>query len=379
MYSVYFYGQMLADTPRMQAYVAALRAAVRPGSVVLDLGCGPGLFSLLACQLGARRVYAVEPDGVIQLAREAAIANGFADRIDFFQNFSTEITLPEPADIIVSDLRGVLPWFQQHIPSIIDARTRLLAPGGTLIPQQDLLWVAVVEVPDRYDEIVAPWETGDFDLSAAKRVVTNTWRKARIRSEQLLSVPVCWTKLNYNEIQSPDLRAEVSCQANRSGIAHGFSLWFDSQLIDNIGFSNNPSGPELIYGNALFPFPRPVELAQGDRINLRLSADFINEDYVWRWDTTILAAEDLQTKVSFKQSSLFGVPLSPAQLRKQAATFKPTLDQKGQIKSFILKSMTGDISLEEIATQLVEHFPKRYSDWKAALNDVTAVSLEFGQ
>ncbi|HSE23713.1 MAG TPA: 50S ribosomal protein L11 methyltransferase, partial [Pyrinomonadaceae bacterium] len=87
MYSVYFYGRMLADTPRLRTYVEALKRSVKPGAVVLDLGCGPGFFALLACQLGARRVYAVEPDDVIQVAREAAVANGYAERIEFFQNF----------------------------------------------------------------------------------------------------------------------------------------------------------------------------------------------------------------------------------------------------------------------------------------------------
>src|SRR6185437_16151653 len=96
MYSLHFYGQMLADAPRMDAYAAALRRLVRPDSVVMDLGCGPGVFALLACKLGARRVYAVEPNNVIGLAREVAVANGLADRIEFFESLSTEITLPEP-------------------------------------------------------------------------------------------------------------------------------------------------------------------------------------------------------------------------------------------------------------------------------------------
>ena len=124
MYSLHFYGQMLADAPRVDAYAAALRQAVTPDSVVLDLGCGPGVFAMLACQLGARRVYAIEPDNVINIAREAAAANGFADRIEFFQSLSTDVTLPEPATIIISDLRGVLPFYQGHIPAIIDARRR---------------------------------------------------------------------------------------------------------------------------------------------------------------------------------------------------------------------------------------------------------------
>src|SRR6476659_6757704 len=194
MYSVNFYGQMLADAPRMEAYTEALRRVVNPDSVVMDLGCGPGLFALLACKLGARRVYAVEPENIVGLAREAAAANGFSDRIEFFEKLSTEIALPEPATIIVSDLRGVLPFFQQHIPSIIDARKRLLARDGVLIPRRDDLWAAVVEAPDQYATLVTPWQDQfDLDLSAATRFITNTWRKSHIKSEQFLTDPVCWS------------------------------------------------------------------------------------------------------------------------------------------------------------------------------------------
>src|SRR5215218_96635 len=211
MYSLHFYGQMLADAPRMDAYAAALRDTVKPDSVVMDLGSGPGVFALLACKLGARRVYAVEPENAIGLAREAAAANGCADRIEFFENLSTEITLPEPATIIVSDLRGVLPWFQQHLPSIIDARRRLLACGGVLIPRRDILWAAVVEAPDRYEEITGPWQHNPFelDLSAGTRLVTNTWRKTLLKPEQLLTEPMCWTTIDYYEVDSPDIRAEI--------------------------------------------------------------------------------------------------------------------------------------------------------------------------
>ena len=380
MYSVHSYGQMLADTPRMEAYSAALRRAVRPESVVLDLGSGPGVFALLACKLGARRVYAVEPDDVIQLAREAAWANHFEDRIEFFQKLSTEITLPEPADVIISDLRGCLPWYQQHIPSIIDARTRLLAPNGTLIPGRDILWAAIVEAPERYQEIVAPWQSNGLDLGAGRRMITNTWRKTRIEAGELLVQPERWATLDYYEIQNPGIRAQIEWQFARSGTAHGLAVWFDSQLIDELGFSNHPNGPELIYGTGLFPFTKPVDVVEGDRIHVTLSADFIRDDYVWRWDSEFFGGgESLTTKASFKQSTFFGVPLSPQQMQKQAASYKPALDQRGQVRSFILQLMNGENSQAEIAALLAERFPQRYADLQDALNEVTAVSREFGQ
>jgi len=319
MYSLRFYGQMLADAPRMDAYAAALRQTVKPDSIVMDLGSGPGVFALLACKLGARRVYAVEPDSVISLARDLAAANGYADRIEFFENFSTEISLREPASIIVSDLRGVLPWFQRHLPSIKDARDRLLARGGVLIPHRDILWAAVVEAHDRYEEIVGPWQNNKFelDLSAGTRLVTNTWQKTRIKRSQLLAEPVCWTTIDYYEVESPDIRAEMCWRAGRNGTAHGIAVWFDSELVDGIGFSNHPGAPEMIYGNGLFPFSQPVEVMEGDCIQLRLAAQMVNDDYVWRWDTDFFArGDETHPKTSFKQSTFFGVPLSPAQLRK---------------------------------------------------------------
>ena len=319
MYSLRFYGQMLADAPRMDAYAAALRHTVKPDSVVMDLGSGPGVFALLACKLGARRVYAVEPDSVISLARDLAAAIGFADRIEFFESLSTETTVPEPATIIVSDLRGVLPWFQRHIPAIKDARERLLARGGVLIPHRDILWAAVVEAPDRYEEIVGPWQSNKFelDLSAGARLVTNTWRKTRIKPSELLAEPVCWTRIDYYEVESPDIRAEMSWRAARNGTAHGVAVWFDSELVDGIGFSNHPSAPEMIYGNGLFPFSEPVEVMEGDCVRLRLSAKMVHDDYVWRWDTDFFTRDDeTHPKASFKQSTFFGVPLSKDQLRK---------------------------------------------------------------
>ena len=314
MYSLHFYGQMLANAPRMEAYAAALRETVNRDSVVMDLGCGPGVFALLACKLGARRVYAVEPDKVIGLAREAAAANGCADRIEFFEKLSTEITLPEPATIIVSDLRGVLPWFEQNISSIIDARKRLLAPRGVLIPGRDILWAAVVEAPEQYAELVSPWQNQfELDLSAGTRFITNNWRKTQIKPEYFLAEPVYWNTIDYHEIENRDVRAEISWRAARNGTAHGFAVWFDSELVDGIDFSNHPSAPRLIYGQGFFPFSQPVEVSEGDRIELRLAADFVQDNYVWRWDTDFIDRE--RVKASFKQSTFYGVPLSTAQLR----------------------------------------------------------------
>ena len=147
-----------------RAYREALREAINPGAVVLDIGTGTGIFAMMACQCGAARVYAIDPSDLVHLARELAAANGYADRIHFIQGISTRITLPEPVDVIVSDIRGSLPFFQQIIPTIVDARQRFLAPGGRLIPQEDTLWAAVVELPEVYEKYTAAWSENVYGL-----------------------------------------------------------------------------------------------------------------------------------------------------------------------------------------------------------------------
>ena len=211
MYSLSGYGDMIADRIRIEAYSQALRKAVRPGAVVMDIGTGPGMIAVLACQLGASRVYAIEPSEVIQVAREIALANQCADKILFFEALSTNVTLPVRVDVIIADLRGILPLFQTHIPSIADARRRFLAPGGTLIGLKDRIWAAVVEAPEAYGRIVDSWDHNTLgqDLAVARRKVLNEFRKVRVTPGQLMTEPKLWATLDYTTIENPDVQGTL--------------------------------------------------------------------------------------------------------------------------------------------------------------------------
>src|SRR5437762_2972018 len=318
---------MVADEGRSGAYSRALQRAIGPDTSVLDIGAGTGILSLFACQYGARKVYAVEPSNVVSIAEETARANGFAERVQCIQALSTQISLPERADVIVSDLHGVLPLFQQHIPSIVDARRRLLAPGGKLIPRQDVLWTAVVEAPQQYDRLVKPWARERFELNmdAASRIVTNVWQKARVTPDRLISKPYCWATIDYRTVESPNVSAEITFQVARPGTAHVFIVWFDAVLEDGIGFSNAPGQPELIYGSGFFPWSSPVGLAPDDTVSVNLRADLVGSDYIWSWETRVCEEDPGRLKAHFRQSTFFGAPLSPAQLRKRRGSYQPRL------------------------------------------------------
>ena len=380
MYSLSGYGSLIADHKRMDAYIQALRQAVTPVSVVADLGTGPGIFALLACQFGARKVYAIEPSDAIQVAREIAVANGYAGHIEFIQSLSTNVTLHERADVLVSDLHGVLPLFQHHILAIADARRRLLVPGGVMIPQHDTLWAAVVEAPALYSRLVAPWDENSygFDMQPARRIMTNTWCKGRVAPEQLLVEPKCWAKLDYATVDSPDVRAEVTWTVARAGTAHGLILWFDATLTASVHFSNAPGAPELIYGSAFFPFCTPVPLAVCDTVSVVLQAKLVREDYIWHWHTRIQGCSG-QSKAQFEQSTFYGVPLSPARLQKRADTHVPTLNEDGKVDRLILAFMSEDLALADIACRVSAQFPNRFAARQEALARVAELSEKYSQ
>jgi type I protein arginine methyltransferase len=373
---------MIADDVRMGAYEQALRRAIKPGCTVLDIGTGFGIHALLACRLGAGRVFAVEPDDAILLARNLAERNGYSDRIEFFQDLSTNIVLAQRADVIVSDLRGVLPVLGHHIPAIVDARNRHLAAGGTLISARDTLWAAVVESPGWYSDYEDPWDGArhGLDLDSARHMATNSWCKARFKADELLVAPFCWATLDYNTIEATDVQAELVWPAQRDGTAHGIAVWFDAVVAPGIEFSNAPGKPKAIYGSAFFPLSRPVPLVLGDTVHLTLRAQLVGDDYVWIWNTSVReAGSPDRIKASFRQSTLQGVPLNMGLLRKQADSHVPVLGEEWAIDRYILDSMNGSCSVGEIANRLIDRFPARFHNWRDAMARVGALSRQYSQ
>jgi protein arginine N-methyltransferase 1 len=377
-YDLEAYGKMIMDRIRTSAYQQALARAIKPGDVVVDLGAGTGLFTLHACRLGAKLVHAIEPNPIIQVAREIVQANGFADRVAFHQAMSFDVELSQPADVVVTDPRGVLPLKERAIPTIIDARRRLLKSDGVLIPRQDTIWAALVEANEIYNtDYEEPWRRSNdgFNLEPARQRRVNTISRHYLKAEQLLSAPVPWATLDYRTVETASVDGTMEFEVLRPGLADGFILWFDSELVDGINLSNAPGKPKLIYGQLFFPMQEPLPVLPNQIITVDIRANLIGDEYVWQWTTVANCSTASDKATRYQQSSFFGNVCSLQELEKRSDTYLPSLNREGQIYKRALALMHRDRRLGEIAQIISEEFPERFGTAEEALAFVGDLSV----
>lgn len=372
---------MIVDEGRTAAYAESLKRLVTPASVVVDIGTGTGILALLAGRLGARKVYGIDPGDAIQFGRRIAQENGLDQRVEFIQGVSTEVRLPEKADIIVSDLHGVLPAYERSLLSIMDARDRFLTSDGCLIPRRETLWVAVVEAAALHRETAGVWgdDVYGMDMSAVRPTAVNTWHKSRVCPPALVAAPACWAALDYAGLRAPHVRGGAEWEIRAPRTAHGLCVWFDWEGADGVSFSNSPlSGEQHVYGQAFFPWPEPVDLGPGDEVRVQLRADAVGSEYVYGWETSVRGREG-GTKYAFQQTDFLGTVLPPDDLRKRSSTFTPTLNEDGRIDRMILNAAASGLQLAEIARQVSARFPHRFAAWTDAQARVGQVSSRYSE
>lgn len=362
----------------MEAYEEAMRRTIKPGFVVLDIGTGAGIHALMAARFGARHVYAIEPADSVELAPVIARQNGLEDKITFIRDVSTRVELPEQVDVIVSDLHGTLPWYHHHIPTIVDARSRLLKKGGTLIPQADTVFAVPVEAPEIYAQYAEPWRCRPFgfDFDYVSQKVTNIYTRGRVEKEGFLAQVQKVADLDYRTISDPTAHFRMELRPHRPGIMHGLMVWFDTTVYEDIRLTSAPFEPEISYGSTFFPLAEAIEVGPDDTVSFEVRG-VLQSDYVWIWTCEVVDSAGCR-RASFRQNSLQGEVISLDRLKKRAPAFKPALNQEGEIDRSILNLMDGAKPLSEIAREIRQRHGDVFRDDEDALERVRALSERYG-
>ena len=353
--------QYLADTARLDAFDAALRATVQPGDVVLDLASGTGILGLLACKAGAGRVYAIEMGGIVELARELARANGFGDRIVAIHELAARASLPEQVDVIVTDGAGRFGFDGGIIETLSDASRRFLKPNGRVIPRTLTLSIAPVDAREPSDHIKF-WSEPlrGLSLAPAATIARNTGYPRHIHPHEFVAPPTDLVTFDPS-VAARSISARAAFVVDRASTVYGIGGWFSAALAPGITLTNAPGAPHRIdRRNVFLPLREPVPVCAGDAIGVSI---FIQPaQLIVRWRVEVASA-DGTVRHATDASTFEGMLIPREDLARTRPGFQPRLTPAGRARKTVLDLCDGARTLSDVESELLDRhgelFPNR--------------------
>ena len=350
-----FHAFLLSNTgSRLDRFAKALASAIRPGDTVLDLGAGSGILSILACESGARRAIAVEDTDAVSIARALVASTPYRDRIEIVHGRSFDLTLPERADVLVADVHSTFGLQEQGLAAMLDARDRLVKPGGRLVPRSMQLRVAPAEAVDLYDARVDTWqrEVRGVPLAAVRDMAVNSLHPARLQPDQLLAPPVPVCAVDFATTTSRHLAGRAQVIASRGGTLHGLCGGIVTTLSAGVEVSNLPGDPGTSnFAHAFLPIDTPIAISAGDAIDMQIDSHDGDE---LRWIVTITSPGAGATR-RFTQSTFLSRTLTSETLRKRHPQYTPALTARGRLERELLNRVDGTQTVADLEQWLAAH------------------------
>ena len=288
-----YHRSMLVDEVRTSAYRAAIAQVVKPGDVVVDIGSGSGILSLFACEAGASQVYAIETGHMAGIAQLNARHLGFAGRMQVLRAMSTEVELPQRANVLVTETMGSLGLDENMLGFVLDARKRLLAENAIIVPQRLGLMIAPVEMPAEYDKYIAWWSEPHygFDFSPMRVFASNSLLFMNLRPDVEVARAAEVFSVELATFESTLIRGNITFTAERDAEVHGFASWFDATLAEGIHVDSRRT-QQSSWKQAFLALEVPVRVARGETIEVDVETD---DGKSWTWRGRVGAEEFHQT------------------------------------------------------------------------------------
>lgn len=276
---------MVNDAPRNRAYETAIKAQVKPGDLVLEIGTGSGLLAMMAARAGATVVTCEAVPWIAETARAVIAANGLSDRITVVNTLSTALSvggaLPRPADVLLSEIVASDFLSERIIPAVADARARLLRPDARILPARGGVRCALAG-GDLLEMHLFTGPTSGFDLSAFNRLYPRCVRlDARLVHPVSLSESIDPFSFDFTGDPIPaneHVRFTLSAKADGRCAALAQWVWLD--FGGGVTFDNSPfiDSPASGWQPGFYLPERPFDVRRGQP----LAFDALQDGYnVW--------------------------------------------------------------------------------------------------
>ncbi len=278
---------MLCDTARVLSYRSAIERHCG-GRYVLEIGCGTGIMSVFASRAGAHRVTAIEESAIASLAQEVFGANDCD--VDLRLANSHDVSLDEPADVLIHELIGTDPFGEGILSTLADARARLLKPGARLIPYRLEVCGMGFEVKTRPDQertkmalqaddlarfygidlgpLAREWGNADASFFFPEREIAE--RSQTSFAPRLLTGETRLFDIDFRSEEAVRPLADLHLEAHEAGNLGGLLVYFRAHLDESTVLSTAPSSAGTHWHWDARPLNKSVRVKPGDEVALNV-------------------------------------------------------------------------------------------------------------
>jgi tetratricopeptide (TPR) repeat protein len=280
---------MMNEHGRNEAYQKAMNSAIQGGDVVLDIGTGAGLLSMIAADCGAKEIITCEMSKTVsEVAKKIIQKNGFDHKIKVINKNSKDLILGQDinkkADILVSEILSSEFVGEGIQATLLDAKKRLLKKTGKIIPEGGSIMIALIENTGKLAEELFADKALGYDIGIFNSITTNKWLATLEDEPAFLSDPIeafTFDFCNFENIYRD--KKTIKIEVNRTGSCAGVIQWLKVKLYDDIEYQNNPLEMHRLnsvsgWKTPIFKFNDPVSVTKGQSLDIQAT---LMKDYSW--------------------------------------------------------------------------------------------------
>ncbi|XP_030056571.1 protein arginine N-methyltransferase 3 [Microcaecilia unicolor] len=266
--------EMLKDKVRTESYRDFMyqNSHLFKDKVVLDVGCGTGILSMFAAKAGAKKVIGVDQSEIIYQAMDIVRMNQLENVISLIKGRIEDVALPvEKVDIIISEWMGYFLLFESMLDSVIYAKQKFLAEGGSVYPDTCTISLVAVSDTKTHAEKLDFWDNVyGFNMSCMKKAVLPEAVVEVLNPDTLASQPCVVKHIDCLAVTIPDLdfSSDFTLLITRSSvctaIAGYFDVIFERNSSSRVVLSTGPQCMKTHWKQTVFLLEKPIAVTVGD-------------------------------------------------------------------------------------------------------------------
>jgi predicted RNA methylase len=280
------YDVLCFDPVKMNAYGNAIREQVKD-KIVVEIGTGSRApLALICAEAGAKKVYAIEAGKEAAEQAEKLIKSQKLDhKIQVINGYSTDIELPEPADICISEIIGNIGSSEGAI-SIINNAAKFFEGEMYSIPERCVTHIAPAFLPDNLYENELTKEVLQGYVDQMYQAVGHEFPITRYAiynfpESNIIAAPKTFEDIHFNNNPDVEMSNSIEFCIPDDSKFDGFLLWV-SLHVDKNNVIDTLEGASS-WAPAYFKAPE-MEFKKDDVLKVncirKLSHNQINPDYL---------------------------------------------------------------------------------------------------